>query len=136
MSKTINVRVAKGKLLKALNEALNRKVEEANNHAKAEKAQKQAIADIKKSVAALVKSGKLTPKEVSFAYPYRYNQEEVNEVTVTFSHKISLPTLESNFSERINKEAQEELANAIRVLELSDEEYVRTSSYGAVAKYL
>lgn len=135
MSKTINVRVAKGKLLKALNEALDRKVEEANNHAKAEKAQKQAIADIKKSVAALVKSGKLTPKEVSFAYPYRYNQEEVNEVTVTFSHKISLPKLE-DYSARLNQEAQEELANAIRVLELSDEEYVRTSSYGAVAKYL
>jgi hypothetical protein len=135
MSKTVNVRVAKGKLLKALKEALDRKVEEANNHAKAQKAQKQAIADIKKSVAALVKSGKLTPKEVSFAYPYRWQQEEVNEVTVTFSHKISLPKLE-DFSEHQNKEAQEELSNAIRVLELSDEEYVRTSSYGAVAKYL
>jgi hypothetical protein len=136
MSKTVNVRVAKGKLLKALKEALDRKVEEANNHAKAEKAQKQAIADIKKSVAALVKSGKLTPKEVSFPYNYRYNQEEINEVTVTFSHKISFPKLESDFSEHRNKEAQEELSNAIRVLELSDEEYVRTSSYGAVAKYL
>jgi hypothetical protein len=136
MSKTVNVRVSKSKLLKALKEALDRKVEEANNHAKAEKAQKQAIADIKKSVAALVKSGKLTPKEVSFPYNYRYNQEEINEVTVTFSHKISFPKLESDFSEHRNKEAQEELSNAIRVLELSDEEYVRTSSYGAVAKYL
>jgi len=136
MSKTVNVRVAKGKLLKALKEALDRKVEEANNHAKAEKAQKQAIADIKKSVAALVKSGKLTPKEVSFPYNYRYGNEEINEVTVTFSHKISFPKLESDFSEHRNREAQEELSNAIRVLELSDEEYVRTSSYGAVAKYL
>lgn len=136
MSKTVNVRVAKGKLLKALKEALDRKVEEANNHAKAEKAQKQAIADIKKSVAALVKSGKLTPKEVSFPYNYRYQNEEINEVTVTFSHKISFPKLESDFSEHRNREAQEELSNAIRVLELSDEEYVRTSSYGAVAKYL
>jgi signal transduction histidine kinase len=136
MSKTVNVRVAKSKLLKALKEALDRKVEEANNHAKAEKAQKQAIADIKKSVAALVKSGKLTPKEVSFPYSYRYQSEDINEVTVTFSHKISLPKLESDFSEHRNREAQEELANAIRVLELSDEEYVRTSSYGAVAKYL
>jgi len=136
MSKTVNVRVAKSKLLKALKEALDRKVEEANNHAKAEKAQKQAIADIKKSVAALVKSGKLTPKEVSFPYNYhRYGNEEINEVTVTFSHKISLPKIEG-FSEHRNQEAQEELSNAIRVLELSDEEYVRTSSYGAVAKYL
>ena len=135
MSKTVNVRVAKSKLLKALKEALDKKVKEADDHKKAEKAQKQAIADIKKSVAALVKSGKLTPKEVSFPYNYRYNQEEINEVTVTFSHKISFPQLEG-FSECRNQEAQEELSNAIRVLELSDEEYVRTSSYGAVAKYL
>lgn len=136
MSKTVNVRVAKSKLLKALKEALDKKVKEADDHKKAEKAQKQAIADIKKSVAALVKSGKLTPKEVSFPYNYRYNQEEINEVTVTFSHKISFPKLEGSFSEHRNQEAQEELSNAIRVLELSDEEYVKTSSYGAVAKYL
>jgi hypothetical protein len=136
MSKTVNVRVAKSKLVKALKEALDRKVKEAETHKEAEKAQKKAIDDIKKSVASLVKSGKLTPTEVSFPYSYRNYETEYKQVTVTFSHKITIPKLDSDYNEHKNNEAQNDLQNAIRVLELSDEEYVRTSSYGAVSKYL
>lgn len=136
MSKTVNVRVTKAKLLAALKAALAKKEQEAKDYANAEKARAKATADIKKSVAALVKSGKLTPKEVSFPYSYRNDTNEFEEVTVTFSHKITLPKKDNRFCEHSNRAAVEELSNAIRVLELSDEEYVRTSSYGAVAKYL
>jgi len=136
MSKTINVRVTKAKLLAALKAALAKQEQEAKDYANAEKARAKATADIKKSVAALVKSGKLTPKEVSFPYSYRHDTNEFEEVTVTFSHKITLPKKDNRFCEHTNRAAVEELSNAIRVLELTDEEYVRTSSYGAVAKYL
>jgi len=136
MSKTVNVRVTKVKLLAALKAALAKLEQQAKDHALAEKARTKATADIKKSVAALVKSGKLTPKEVTFPYSYRNDTNEFEEVSVTFSHKITLPKKDSNFCEHSNRHSQEELSNAIRVLELSDEEYVRTSSYGAVAKYL
>lgn len=136
MSKTINVRVTKAKLLAALKAALAKQEQEAKDYANAEKARAKATADIKKSVAALVKSGKLTPKEVSFPYSYRNDTNEFEEVTVTFSHKITLPKKDNRFCEHTNRQAVEELSNAIRVLELTDEEYVRTSSYGAVAKYL
>jgi hypothetical protein len=136
MSKTVNVRVTKAKLLAALKAALAKQEQEAKDYANAEKARAKATADIKKSVAALVKSGKLTPKEVSFPYSYRNETNEFEEVTVTFSHKITLPKKDNRFCEHTNRAAQEELSNAIRVLELSDEEYVRTSSYGAVARYL
>lgn len=136
MSKTINVRVTKAKLLAALKAALAKQEQEAKDYANAEKARAKATADIKKSVAALVKSGKLTPKEVSFPYSYRNDTNEFEEVTVTFSHKITLPKKDNRFCEHTNRAAVEELSNAIRVLELTDEEYVRTSSYGAVAKYL
>lgn len=136
MSKTVNVRVTKAKLLAALKAALAKKEQEAKDYANAEKARAKATSDIKKSVAALVKSGKLTPKEVSFPYSYRNDTNEFEEVTVTFSHKITLPKKDNRFCEHSNRAAVEELSNAIRVLELSDEEYVRTSSYGAVAKYL
>ena len=136
MSKTVNVRVTKAKLLAALKAALAKKEQEAKDHADAEKARTKATAEIKKSVAALVKSGKLTPKEVSFPYSYRNDTNEFEEVTVTFSHKITLPKKDNRFCEHSNRAAVEELSNAIRVLELTDEEYVRTSSYGAVAKYL
>lgn len=136
MSKTVNVRVTKAKLLAALKAALAKKEQEAKDHANAEKAREKATAEIKKSVAALVKSGKLTPKEVSFPYSYRNDTNEFEEVTVTFSHKITLPKKDNRFCEHSNRAAVEELSNAIRVLELTDEEYVRTSSYGSVAKYL
>lgn len=133
MSKTVNVRVPKAKLLKALKDALEVKVKEQADYEKSEKAREQQIADIKKSIVSLVKSGKLTPKEVSF--PYSYRNEAQDTVEVTFKHKIVVPQ-RADFHEHSNKHAQEELSNAIRVLELSDEEYVRTSSYGAVARYL
>ena len=134
MSKTVNVRVPKAKLLKALKDALAVKVKEQADYEKSEKAREQQIADIKKSIVSLVKSGKLTVKEVSF--PYSYRNEPTDTVEVTFKHKIVVPKRDTDFSEHSNKHAQEELSNAIRVLELSDEEYVRTSSYGAVARYL
>lgn len=134
MSKTVNVRVPKAKLLKALKDALAVKIKEQADYEKSEKAREQQLEDIKKSVVALVKSGKLTVKEVSF--PYSYRNETQDTVEVTFKHKIVVPKRDTDFSEHSNKHAQEELSNAIRVLELSDEEYVRTSSYGAVARYL
>jgi len=134
MSKTVNVRVPKAKLLKALKDALAVKVKEQADYEKSEKAREQQIADIKKSIVSLVKAGKLTVKQVSF--PYSYRNETQDEVEVTFKHKIVMPKRDSDFNEHTNKHAQDELGNAIRVLELSDEEYVRTSSYGAVARYL
>ena len=136
MSKTINVRVTRAKLLGALKRALAEKQKEAKEHASAVKAKEVAMADIKKQIASLIKAGKMTPKEVSFPYSYRYNQDETKEVTVTFSHKIAIPKLDTNYSEHTNGSAIEELENAIRILELSDEDFVKTSSYGSVAKYL
>ena len=134
MSKTVNVRVPKAKLLSALNKALTKVEKEKADYDKAEKAREQQLADIKKSVVALVKSGKLTVKKVEF--PYSWRDEEAKTVEVTFSHKLVVPKKDTDFNEHKNREAINELSNAIRVLELSDEEYVRTSSYGAVARYL
>jgi len=134
MSKSVNVRVPKAKLLTALKQALEVKVKEKAEYDKVEKAREQQLEDIKKSIVTLVKSGKLTVKEVSF--PYSYRNEQVKEVEVTFNHKFTLPEKNTDFNEHKNREATDELSNAIRVLELSDEEYVRTSSYGAVARYL
>ena len=137
MSKTVNVRVPKAKLLTALKQALEVKVKEKADYDKAEKAREQQLEDIKKSIVALVKSGKLTVKEVGFPYSYRYDNGDTKTVEVIFTHKLVMPKNPiENYNEHKNREATDELSNAIRVLELSDEEYVRTSSYGAVARYL
>ena len=97
---------------------------------------KAAIEDIKSTVAERVKEGKMTPTTVDFPYHYRNSRNrKIETVSVTFDCAIDLPEV-PNFCEHTNSAAQEELRNAIRILELSDEETVRTSSYGAVAKYL
>jgi len=134
MSKTVNVRVPKAKLLKALKDALAVKVKEKADAEKTEKAREQQIDDIKKSLVALIKAGKLSVKQVSF--PYSYRNEVSDTVEVTFKHKMTMPKRDTDYCEHTNRHAQDEISNAIRVLELSDEEYVRTSSYGAVARYL
>lgn len=133
MSKTVNVRVAKSKLLAALNEALDRTVKEKADGIKAEKDYKKSVEDFKKRLPALVKSGKLKINDYSYS---EWRGEQT--ISVTFDAKsVEFPKKADNdYHEYSNNQAQEELRNAIRVLELSDEEYVRTSSYGAVAKYL
>ena len=137
MSKTVNVRVPKAKLLTALKQALAVKVKEKADYDKAEKSKEQALTDIKKSIVALVKSGKLTVKEVGFPYSYRYDNGDTKTVEVTFTHKLVMPKNPiENYNQNSNETAREEIANAIRVLEMSDEEFVKTSSYGSVARYL
>ena len=136
-NQTVNVRVPKAKLLTALKQALEVKVKEKADYDKAEKSKEQALEDIKKSIVALVKSGKLTVKEVGFPYSYRHADTDTKTVEVIFTHKLVMPKNPiENYNEHSNQTAREEIANAIRVLEMSDEEFVKTSSYGSVARYL
>ena len=136
-NQTVNVRVPKAKLLTALKQALAVKVKEKADYDKAEKAREKQLEDIKKSIVALVKSGKLTVKEVGFPYSYRYDNGDTKTVEVTFTHKLVMPKNPiENYNQNSNETAREEIANAIRVLEMSDEEFVKTSSYGSVARYL
>ena len=133
MSKTVNVKVAKGVLLAALNEALDRKAQEKADAEKAQKDHEKAVADFKKSIPALIKSGKLKVKSVN-AHEWR---DELN-LSAEFDTKgIKFPKKQTpEYCEWRNNEAQKELKNAIRVLELSADEFVRTSSYSSVSQYL
>jgi hypothetical protein len=132
MSKNVNVKVARGVLIDALKKALDAKIKEAADHEKAHNDHKKAMTDFEKSVPALVKSGKIKIKSVKT----NYWRDELS-ITAELDYKGAVPKEpENNFSNWKNDEAQKTLSNAIRVLELSSEEYVRTSSYGAVAQYL
>lgn len=133
MSKTVNVKVAKGVLLAALNEALDRKVKEKADAEKAEKDYAKAADAFKKSIPALIKSGKLKIKTVNF-HEWR-GEYELNAAFDTKGVKFP-QRVKPEYCEWQNKAAQEELQNAIRVLELSADEFVRTSSYAGVSKYL
>jgi hypothetical protein len=132
MSKNVNVKVARGVLIDALKKSLDTKIKEKADSEKENKDYEKAVADFKKSVPALLKSGKVTIKEVTF----RDWRGDVS-ICAELVYKGALPKQSENeYCDWKNKEAQQTLSNAIRVLELSSEDYVRTSSYGAVAQYL
>lgn len=132
MSKTVNVKVARTTLIAALNKALDEKIKEAKEAEKVQKDYQKQIEDFQKSIPAMVKSGKVKIKTVNVSYW----RDEMN-ITAELDYKGSIPKQpKDDFCAWKNNEAQKTLSNAIRVLELSNEEYVRTSSYGAVAQYL
>lgn len=137
MSKTVNVKVSKEKLLAALNRALDKKVKEAAEYKAASEARNAMIEDIKVTIAERIKAGKMTPTSVEFPHYYgrHHYDKKIKAVSVEFELDMEIPDVPS-FSDHQNTNEQDELRNAIRILELSDEEFVRTSSYGSVARYL
>ena len=133
MSKTVNAKVAKGVLLKALKEALDTKVQEKADHEKTIRDYKKSVEDFKKSIPALIKSGKLKVRSVNI-----HEWRDETTLSAEFDTKgLKFPkNPNDNFCEWENSEAQTQLKNAIRVLELSADEFVRTSSYSSVSQYL
>jgi hypothetical protein len=136
--KAISVKIATTKVINAL-EASLAKLEadyasQEANEAKYQKAfeawrtelQEFAIANIKKAE--------------NFRTNYRSWNNNLNiDFDLTVSEK-ELPTQPERDFEQISihnyREQKEELGNAIRILKMTDEETVNTSTYNAVARYL
>ena len=136
--KAISVKIATPKVIKALEQALatlelNYTSQEANE-AKYEKARKAWQKELIDYAVANIK------KAENFRTNYRSWNNQLNidfDLTVT---KDSLPTEpERDFvtmNEYEYRNQKEEIANAIRILKMTDEEVVNTSTYNAVARYL
>jgi hypothetical protein len=136
--KAISVKIATPKVIKALEGALAKlEIDYASQEANEAKYQKQydkyrkelidyAIANIKKAE--------------NFRTNYRaWN----NNLNIDFDLAVSekdLPKEPTKDFEQISiynyREQKEELSNAIRILKMTDEETVNTSTYNAVARYL
>ena len=136
--KAINVKIATPKIIKALQDALDKlekdyKAQEANE-AKYEKAMelwRKAI-------------GKWAMERWAKAEDIRTNYRSWNnQLNIDFN----LTTKEADFpAEPVKdydfihtstyRETKKELENAIRILKMTDEETVNTSTYNAVAEYL
>ena len=136
--KAISVKIATPKVIKALETALAKleadyTSQEANEakHKKAyEKWQKEltdyAIANIKKAE--------------NFRTNYRSWNNQLNidfDLTVSESDLPVCPERDFEMMGQHEYRSQkEEIANAIRILKMTDEEVVNTSTYNAVARYL
>ena len=137
-AKAINVKVATVKVIKALEEALARlekaySTQEANE-AKYDKARKAYNKEIAKLAIAQI------AKAENIRTSYRsWN----NTLNVDFDLTIAPADLpkepERDFdtvSQYEYRDQKQELENAIRILKMTDEEVVSTSTYNAIARYL
>jgi hypothetical protein len=137
-SKAISVKVATPKVIKALEGALAKleadySSQEANE-AKFEKARKAWQKELVDYAVANIK------KAENFRTNYRSWNNQLNiDFDLTVAEK-ELPKEPVKDFESISiynyREQKEEISNAIRILQMTDEETVSTSTYQAVARYL
>ena len=135
--KAISVKIATTKVIKALETKLAEvKADKANEKANQEKFDK-AYQKWQKDVA------KLAIAQISKATDLNANNRYNGEINVSFclpKGTIDLPEQpERDFTTMHDwqyKETIEEIENAIRILKMTDEEVVSTSTYNAIARYL
>jgi hypothetical protein len=141
MSKALQVKIKVSVLLPALKKSLAERAKRfANNdklQAEYEKAQEAYNAQLLK----LVKAGKGKVTEAEKTHYYRHNSSDKTvAIRATFEFPKSIigdepasPDLYKEWSWRNDREALEQ---AIRVLEMTDQEYVSASTLKSVAEYL
>ena len=135
--KSINVKIATSKVIKALEAKLAQvKKDKANQKANEERHTK-ALEKYNKEIATLAL--KVISKATNLQAHVRYN----GVVNVDFDlpkGSIDLPKEPEKDFESMNdwqyKEMVEEIENALRILKMTDEEYVSTSTYNSIARYL
>ena len=137
-SKAINVKIPTSKVIAGLEQALAKLeldwANQATNEAKYEKARKAWQKEISDYAIANIK------KAENFRTNYRSWNNTLNidfDLTVT---QAELPTEPEREFEQMGRhnylEQKQEIENAIRILKMTDEETVNTSTYNAIARYL
>ena len=135
--KAIQVKIATSKVIKALETKLAQlqkdKENQATNEAKFEKAQEKWNKEV----------AKLALAQISKAEDLDANTRYNGEIHVSFNlpkGTIEVPTEPKKDYETYHdwqyREMVEEIENAIRILKMTDEEVVNTSTYNAIARYL
>lgn len=136
--KAISVKIATPKVIKALESALAKlELDYTSQEANEAKYQK-AFEKHKKELIAYATAN------IKNAENFRTNYRSWNNMlNIDFDLTVSesdLPVCPERDFEQMGahqyKEQKEELSNAIRILKMTDEEVVNTSTYNAVARYL
>jgi len=137
--KAISVKIATPKVIKALEQALNKLeldwTSQEANEAKYEKAREKWRKEVQDYAIANIK------KATNFRTSYRsYNNTLNIDYDIIVAKESDMP-VEPNrdfvvLHTHEYQSQKEEIANAIRILKMTDEEVVNTSTYNAVARYL
>ena len=136
--KAISVKIATSKVIKALETRLaelekNYTSQEANE-AKYQKAYKNWQKELQEFAIANIK------KAENFRTSYRSWNKTLNIDYDIITNEDSLPKEPERDFEQLHqhtyREMKEEMENAIRILKMTDEEVVSTSTYNAISRYL
>ena len=135
--KAISVKIATAKVIKALEGALAKLEADYKSQEANEEKYNKAMDKWKKEVAKLAIAH--ISKATDLSASTRYN----GELNVDFNlpkGTVDIPeTPQRDFvtmNDWVYREQKEEIENAIRILKMTDEEVVNTSTYNAVARYL
>lgn len=139
---TVKVKVKVSVLISHLEQALAERQARFKNQEKEELAYEKAVEAYNLAVLKLIKAGKGEIEEAS--RNYWSNRDRKNKGKVSFSVSVLLPAgalpdepeRPNGYGEHEFKREKEEISQAIRVLKLTDEQYVSASTYNSVAKYL
>ena len=136
--KAINVKIATPKIIKALDGALAKLeldyTSQEASEAKYDKAREVWQKELIDFAVANIKKAK------DFRTNYRSYNKTLNvdfDLAVSEKDFPKEPTRDyETLHQHTYKEQKEEISNAIRILKMTDEEFVSTSTYNAVARYL
>jgi len=139
--KPISVKVPKQKLLDSLNAALKSRKTELLDLEKQEKQREADEKEWEKNVIAHIVAGKAKVTAVSAQRRWHDDKTQKASVEVELPSSLVHPSEKKKNDKHtrviweINSEV-EELENAVAILKLSEDEFVSTSTYKGVARYL
>ena len=135
--KAISVKIATAKVIKALEGALAKLEADYKSQEANEEKHDKAMDKWKKEVAKLAIAN--ISKATDLCAQTRYNREinvDFNLPKGTFDMPEQPQRDFVTMNDWVYREQKEEIENAIRILKMTDEEVVSTSTYNAVARYL
>jgi len=141
MGKSLQVKVKVSTLISALEKSLSER-EKRYKEQEAEQAKyEKACEAYNLAVLKLIKAGKGKVTEASRAHYYGHNK---NKNEVVFSVTVTLPKgavgtepeMPEAYTEWRYKQEREEITQAIRVLKMTEQEFVSASTYKSISQYL
>ena len=142
MSKSLSVKVKTPVLIKALEEALALREKRWANQEKDKAIYEKAVEAYSEAILKLIKKGVGEVSEVSERYHYHMDKKDskLKSFTVTVKLPKLLVPVEpkelDTISDHHYTRETDAIKQAIRLLKMTDQEYVNANTYKSVAEYL
>ena len=139
-NKSLNLKISKATLIKSLEKSLADHTKRFESNAKTQAENEKASQAYDAVILKLIKSGKGKVTDVSREHGYWHRDKSAQTFSVTYSFPKGSapepPEAQDLYSERVYKSTVEAIGNALRMLALSDDEFVNASTVKSVSEYL